>query len=173
MPESEAHESNRSRSKPQQDPRQRPPSTVRDQAALGPAAGMQEPQRTWESLLGSDFSQRTFERHAALLGDSRMSQRMYRQQRAAIIMQLQRDYGNRYVQRLVKHISQKRAEVSQAKLTVGPAGDKYEQEADQVAKDVMETISSSKPGPAQRQPPEEDELLQGKALAQRPPAAGT
>lgn len=165
MPESEAHESKRSRPKPQQDSRQRTSSTDRGQATSEPAADMQELQHPWESLLDSDFSQRTFERHAALLGDSRMSHRMYRQQRAAIVMQLQRDYGNRYVQRLVKHISQKRAEAGQAKLTVGPAGDKYEEEADQVAKQVMGTLSTSGSEAAQRQ--EEEEELQMKPLVQR------
>ncbi len=35
-------------------------------------------------------------------------------------MQLQRDYGNQYVQRLVEHIQHKRTETVQAKLTVGP-----------------------------------------------------
>ncbi len=158
MPEPEAHASNRTRAKPQQESRQRVHPTDRSQATPGPAADMQEPQHLWESLLGSGFSQRTFERHATLLGDSRMSHRMYAQQRAAIVMQLQRDYGNRYVQRLVKHISQKRAKAVQAKLTVGPTGDRYEQEADRVAKQVMETVSSSGQGAAQRQAPEEKEL---------------
>ena len=127
MPKSETHAGGRARTKPQQEPRQRTPSTDRSPATSDAAAGLQELQHPWESLLGSDFSQRTFERHAALIGDSRMSHRMYAKKRAAIVMQLQRDYGNRYVQRLVKHISRQRAEAAQAKLTVGPAGDKYEQ----------------------------------------------
>ena len=159
MPQSENHESSRARAKPQQAPRQRAPSTERSQTTSSPAAGMQEPQQPLEAALGSDFSQATFERHAALLGDSRMSHRMYRQQRAVIVMQLQRDYGNRYVQRLVKHIKQKRAETVQAKLTVGPAGDKYEQEADRVAKQV---VGMTEP-PAQRQGElEEEEIIQAK-----------
>ena len=52
---------------------------------------MQELQQPWESLLDSDFSQSTFERHAALLSDSRMSRPMYASQRAMIVRQLQRD----------------------------------------------------------------------------------
>ena len=160
MPQSEAHENKRARAKPQEKPRQRVPSTDRGQTTPGPAAGTQEPQHLWESSLGSDFSERTFERHAELLGDSRMSHRMYAQQRTAFVMQLQRDYGNRYVQRLVNHISQKRAEAVQAKLTVGPAGDEYEQEADRVAKQVVGMTEPS----AQRQ---EEEELQAKPLAQR------
>ena len=47
------------------------------------------------------------------------------------ILQLQRVAGNRAVQRLLA-----RGKV-QAKLTVGPADDKYEQEADRVAAEVM------------------------------------
>ena len=74
-----------------------------------------------EGLLGNDYSQSTFERHAALLGDPRMSHPMYTTQRRAIAMKLQRDYGNRYVQRLVEHIQLKRSEAVQTKLTVGPA----------------------------------------------------
>ncbi len=74
-----------------------------------------------EGLLGSDYSQSTFERHAALLGDPRMSHPMYSSQRTAIARQLQRDYGNRYVQRLVERIQRDRSEAAQTKLTVGPA----------------------------------------------------
>ena len=166
MPQAENHESSRAGAKPQQKPRRRVPSTDRSQTTPGPAAGMQEQQHPREPVLGSDFSQLTFERHAALLGDSRMSHRMYASQRTAIVMQLQRDYGNRYVQRLVDHIKRQRAGTVQTKLTVGPAGDKYEQEADRVAKQVMETASSSGQEAAQRQAPEEEEL-QMKPLARR------
>jgi hypothetical protein len=61
-------------------------------------------QLTLLAMLGSDFSQDTFDRHAAPLGDSRMAQPMYSAQRAAIVRQLQREYGNIYVQRLVNRI---------------------------------------------------------------------
>ena len=71
-----------------------------------------------------------------------------------IARQLQKSYGNKYVQRLVDHIHRKRVEEVQTRLTVGPAGDKYEQEADRVAKQVM---NMTEPG-AQRQ--EEEEELQ-------------
>ena len=157
MPKSEAPKSERPRAQP---------LTDRSQKTSDPAAGMQELQHPWESLLGSDYSQATFDRHSALLGDRRMSQPMYARQKAIIVQQLQRDYGNRYVQRLVDHISRKRAEAVQAKLTVGPAGDQYEQEADRVAKQVMGTISSPGQEAAQRQ--EEEEELQMKPHAQRP-----
>jgi len=63
---------------------------------------------------------------------------------------LQRTFGNQAVQRFVV----------QRKMTVGPVGDKYEQEADAVAKQVMQTINTPKASPVQRQ--EEDDELQMK-----------
>ncbi len=51
----------------------------------------------------------------------------------------------------------------QAKLTLGPVGDKYEQEADQVAKQVVGSISSSSQPNPQRQ--EEEEELQMKPIS--------
>jgi len=59
---------------------------------------------------------------------------------------LQRTIGNQAVRRLVL----------QRKMTLGPVGDKYEQEADAVAKQVMQTINTPKVPPVQRQ--EDDEL---------------
>ena len=50
-------------------------------------------------------------------------------ERAPALLALQRTRGNRYVQRVVAGI--------QAKLVVGQPGDKYEQEADRVADEVM------------------------------------
>jgi hypothetical protein len=49
----------------------------------------------------------------------------------------------------------------QTKLTVGPVGDKYEQEADRVADNVVKQSNAPSPQPAQRREPEEEELLQG------------
>ena len=166
MPKSDAHEGKRVRAKPQQESRQRDHSTDRSHTAPNAAAARQEPQHPGESLPNHDFSQRTFERHVAQLGDSRLLQPMYATQRAMIVRQLQRDYGNRYVQRLVDHISRMPAGTVQAKLTVGPAGDKYEQEADQVAKEVMGAISSYGSEAPQRQELEEEEL-QMKPVVQR------
>ena len=110
MTKSEAPKGERGRAKPQQEPRQRAHWNDRGQTTSNTAADKREVQQPGHSLQGSDFSQRTFERHAALLGDSRMSQPMYASQRALIVRQLQRDYGNRYVQRLVNHISRMPAE---------------------------------------------------------------
>ena len=73
-------------------------------------------------------------------------------QRNNFIQQLHRTYGSRYVQRLVTSLN------VQAKLTVSDPNDIYEQEADRIADNVTRTINS----PAQRQPEEEEELLQGK-----------
>ena len=56
-------------------------------------------------LPGGDFSKSTFEQHAAQLTDDRLSQPMYARQRAKLVQQLQRDYGNHYVQRLIEHTS--------------------------------------------------------------------
>jgi len=75
---------------------------------------------------------------------------------ANFVMHLQRNYGNRYVQRLVESIK------VQPKLTVNAPNDIYEQEADRVADQIMKAVNS----PAQRQLEEEEEL-QMKPLLQR------
>ena len=71
----------------------------------------------------------------------------------ARLIALQQTAGNRAVTRLIK-----------AKLTVGPAGDRYEQEADRVAAQVM-----TMPAPVQHQPTvqrtSEEEEVQMKPLA--------
>jgi len=74
------------------------------------------------------------------------------------ILQLQRVAGNRAVQRLLA------SRKVQAKLTVGPAGDKYEREADRVAAEVMR---SSEPTP----PPERDDELVDGAIQTKPLAS--
>jgi len=76
---------------------------------------------------------------------------------AAAILQLQRSYGNRAVSKLI-----------QAKLKVGPAGDKYEEEADRIADQVMRMPSPAAKKPLQRQPlMEDEEELQMKPMIQR------
>ena len=78
------------------------------------------------------------------------------------VLTLQRRYGNRAVQRLLSR------GVVQAKLSVGPASDSYEQEADRVAEKVM-AMSASQPAPGhaaiQRAGPQEEEEVQTKPLA--------
>ena len=71
------------------------------------------------------------------------------------ILALQRKAGNRAVQRLLAQRS------VQAKLTVGPAHDKYEDEADQAAARVMRAAAPTLPNPQLK----EDEL-------QRAPVVG-
>ena len=61
--------------------------------------------RGGESASAGMNSDDMFERHASLLGDHRMSHPANAGRRADIVMQIQRDYGNSYVQRLVDHIS--------------------------------------------------------------------
>jgi hypothetical protein len=73
--------------------------------------------------------------------------------RQSALRSLQRTRGNRFVQRLA----------IQAKLTVGAAGDKYEQEADRVADQVMRRIES--PEHVQRKENEEGGEVQAKPLA--------
>jgi hypothetical protein len=51
------------------------------------------------------------------------------------LLQLQRGYGNRYVQRVVDQA--RTAPVSQARLLLGPADDRYEREADGAAQAVV------------------------------------
>jgi len=78
-------------------------------------------------------------------------------QRAPALLALQQTHGNHYVQRVVTGI--------QAKLVVGQPGDKYEQEADRVADEVMRM-----PEPQvqrQEEPEEEEETLQAKPLAEQ------
>jgi hypothetical protein len=73
---------------------------------------------------------------------------MHTAQRAPVLLALQQTHGNRYVQRVVSGI--------QAKLKVGHPGDKYEQEADRVAEQVMRMPEPQ----VQRQCPEYEEGLQ-------------
>ncbi|MBD2497088.1 DUF4157 domain-containing protein [Nostoc sp. FACHB-280] len=56
----------------------------------------------------------------------------------------------------------------QMKLSIGEPGDKYEQEADKLAKDVVQRINSSETPPVQAQSqPEEEDKLRAKPIMQR------
>ncbi len=79
-------------------------------------------------------------------------------ERQSLTAQLQQTHGNAYVQRLVDALP------IQAKLTVNPPGDKYEQEADRVA-----NIVTSAPVTQRQEAPEEEELIQGKLQRQEIP----
>jgi hypothetical protein len=78
------------------------------------------------------------------------------------ILALQRLAGNRAVSRLIQSSGKLRM---QAKLTVGPAGDRYEQEADRVAEQVVGMqlpYPVERGGEVQRQAEEEEEEIQAK-----------
>ena len=90
------------------------------------------------------------------------------------VLQLQRLVGNRaVVQLLAKDSPRQPRPVIQPKLMVGPTGDRYEQEADRVAEQVMGMPApTSDQRPAVRsqsavQRQDEEEELQAKPLAQR------
>lgn len=74
-----------------------------------------------------------------------------------VLLQLQRQYGNRYVQQVVQQARQTERSKIQAKLTLGAVSDKYELEADRVAKQVVSNISSASQQPVQRMKPEEEQ----------------
>ena len=57
------------------------------------------------------------------------------------VLALQRSIGNRAVQQLVS--SSRTAPVIQTKLQVGPVGDRYEQEADRIAAEVVKTPTTA------------------------------
>src|SRR5512143_3696563 len=77
------------------------------------------------------------------------------------LLELQRGLGNQAVQRLLASHS------VQARLTVGPASDHYEQEADRVAGQVMTMAApqTTDHRPAVQRQAEEEEELQTKPLA--------
>ncbi len=83
------------------------------------------------------------DKHADLLTGARSDK-----QRTNLVMQLQRTYGNNYVQQLIN------SKKVQAKLTVNPPDDQYEKEANRVA-DVVTTKVNS-----QVQMQDEEELME-------------
>lgn len=77
----------------------------------------------------------------------------------ADILALQQTHGNRATQRLLAR------RAVQAKLTVGPADDKYEQEADRVADRVMSASAPSSPSPQLQRDDDDEDVAQRKPLA--------
>lgn len=108
MPRSRSPESDNQKRNPRQPQKLRNGSKNVQQKKSDADADKSRASHPWESVVGRDFSQETFDSHAALLGDSRMSQPMYTSQRAALVMHLQRTYGNPYVQRLAEHVQRQR-----------------------------------------------------------------
>ncbi len=98
-----------------------------------------------------DFSFRggSVESQAAML------EQMPAAQRQAMIQRISQVQGNRHLQRIINASHQSRGAnlsasgpQSQSQLTVGEADDQYEQEADQVAENVMRTSGSPSPPPS-------------------------
>jgi hypothetical protein len=84
-----------------------------------------------------------------------------------LLLQLQQQYGNSYVGKVLQLARKNSNETSatavphsvvQTKLTINPAGDKYEQEANRVATDAVQRMNE--PAPEQQQ--EEDKVAQMK-----------
>ena len=112
------------------------------------------PNKTIEDRAQPGLSKAGFDYHVAILSDKKLSLPANVTQRVSIMRQLQESHGNRYVQRVVQRVQEIGRASVQAKLTVGPAGDEYEKEADQVSREVVGMTDQS----AQRQGPEEEEL---------------
>lgn len=70
-----------------------------------------------------------------------------------VLLQLQRDFGNRHVQQVVRHALQAGdpAPVTGSGLRLGPAGDRYEQAADRVAQQVAGGARPRRPPAARRE----------------------
>ena len=112
------------------------------------------------------------DRCAALLSEGSLAYSMYSKQKTAIIRQLQRDYGNGAVQRWGKVVESRRTGAVQPKLTVGPAGDRYEREADRVARAVVAFLSSARNKPAPRLQAEDRNIRKKQQVRQRISAEG-
>ncbi len=98
------------------------------------------------------------EKHSTLLTMARSDE-----QRANITLQLQQNYGNRYVQRLIESMK------VQTKMTVNPPGDIYEQEADRIADTVMNSVSSHihRQEEEKEEEEEEQEVMPARAVMQK------
>lgn len=112
--------------------------------------------------VGSDFGQGTWDSHVALLGDSRMSQPANAGQRQTVLRQIQRDYGNQYVQRLVEHVSSAGSQSSQA--VAQRAQDEGGQLERAKAPGQQEKLAEKSKGTLQRA--EDEELERAKAPGQ-------
>jgi hypothetical protein len=100
------------------------------------------------SLTETPFHPRINE-HAALLAETPPGQRLNN-----FVLQLEKTYGNKYVQRLIESVG------AQAKLTVNPPNDIYEQEADRIGEAIIGTATLSR----QTQPKEK--IIKSETLLQ-------
>jgi len=98
--------------------------------------------------------------NSLLIGKPRSRRRSNRPQSSnrSDVMQLQRSIGNRAVGQL---LSGNAGPVIQPELTINPPGDKYEQEADRAARQVVDQTSFSREQTVQRQ---EEKELQAKPV---------
>jgi len=96
--------------------------------------------------------------NSLLIGKPRSRRRSNRPQSSNRfdVMQLQRSIGNRAVGQL---LSGNAGQLIQPKLTINPPGDKYEQEADRAARQVVDQTSATGERTVQRQ---EEEEIQAK-----------
>ena len=150
--------------------------TPKNKSVHSPQRDSQDTEQLWQERVGSHPSNALRQRinpisnipsitaHAAMLNRAPVRQQSANRQ---LLLQLQRQYGNRYVQQLVQQARQQKQPVIQTKLTLGAVGDKYEREADRVAKQVVNSISATNQQPVQKMNQEEEELAQMKPGIQR------
>lgn len=138
----------RTRTRQEQSDKQHPFKKKRPQALHGNPRISEQP---GVSIEDTPF-QPAPDRHVPLLAAARSDSH-----RESLVKQLQRSYGNAYVQHLLRSMG------AQAKLTVSDPDDVYEREADGVARAVADAISSQ----AQRQPEEEELQARPAADTQR------
>ena len=121
-----------------------------------------------ETTASKNIDAASLESHASLLSDARLSHPANAGERAQILSELQRSYGNAYVQRLL------RSHALQAKLTVNPPDDIYEKEADQVAEIVTKSPGAAiqrqeAGGEEEEEKEEEEETVSAKMAVSRTP----
>jgi hypothetical protein len=120
------------------------------------------------------------EAHTSLLSDARLSHPANVGMKAELLSDLQRSYGNAYVQRLLK------SRAVQAKLTVNPPDDIHEKEADRMAEmvtgasgslvqrqeeeEIEAKLASNQPQQGLQRQEEEEEPVQPKAASGQVPA---
>jgi hypothetical protein len=129
----------------------------RAESDLGYAGELAGGLGVFDSLLADPGMELPVEKHAALLSDARFAHPANASHKARMVSQLQSDYGNGHVQRVLESMA------VQAKLVVSPPDDEYERQADQIA-DVAAKPADSR---LQRQTEEgenDEDTLATKAL---------
>ena len=88
-------------------------------------------------------------RNEHLLRKSWLSGPAYSGKNTGLTKQLRQEYGSLAVQRLVTHVDSARVRGIQTRLIVGAAGDRYEREADRVARAVVAFLNTVRARPEQ------------------------